>query len=100
MKKVILFIFVAVLLSGCAEYASIIGPSITVAKTGNVTRAGSTLAASYGLEHGTGLSTRSLVEESAEVRECKVVHSAEINKIFFQSLDEIDCTRHDPSIIR
>ena len=69
MKKIILFIFVAVLLNGCAEYTSFLGPSITVAKTGNVTRAGSTLAASYGLEHGTGLSTRSLVEESAELRE-------------------------------
>ena len=45
-------------------------------------------------------SARSLVEESAEVRECKIVHSAEINKIFFQTLDEIDCVRHDPSILR
>ncbi len=100
MKKIILFIFVAVLLNGCAEYTSFLGPSITVAKTGNVTRAGSTLAASYGLEHGTGVSAKSLVEESAEVRECKIVHSAEINKIFFQTLDEIDCVRHDPSILR
>tara|TARA_Y100000590_G_scaffold392919_1_gene470743 strand:+ start:178 stop:480 length:303 start_codon:yes stop_codon:yes gene_type:complete len=100
MKKIILFIFVVVVLNGCAEYTSFLGPSITVAKTGSVTRAGSTLAASYGLEHGTGLSARSIVEESAELRECKVVHSAEINKIFFSTLDEIDCVKHDPSIFR
>ena len=100
MRKIILLLSVILLLNGCAEYSSFLGPSITVAKTGNVTKAGSTLAASYGVEYGTGLSARNLVNESAELRECKVLHSAELNKIFFTTLDEIDCVRHDPSIIR
>ena len=83
MKKIILIIFVGVFLNGCAEYSSLLGPSITVAKTGNVVRAGSTFAASYGIEHGTGLSAQSLVDQGSEVRECKIEHSSELNKIFF-----------------
>ena len=100
MRKIILFIFVSVLLNGCAEYSSFLGPSITVAKTGNITRAGSTLAASYGVEYGTGLSTKELVNESTELRECEILHSAELNQIFFSTLDELDCVRYDPSILR
>ena len=100
MKKIILLIFTAVLLNGCAEYSSFIGPSITVVKTGNVARAGSTLAATYGIEHGTGLSARALVNDSTEVRECLIVHSSELNKIFFSTLDEIDCEKTDLSILR
>ncbi len=26
-----------------------------------------------------------------KIRECEIVHSAEINQIFFETLDEIDC---------
>ncbi len=100
MKKIILLIFAAVILNGCAQYSSLLGPSITVAKTGNVTKAGSTLAASYGVEYGTGISTKALVDESSELRECKTIHSAELNKIFFETLDELDCKRNDPTILR
>ena len=100
MKKFILLIFATALLNGCAEYSSFLGPSITVAKTGNVARAGSTLAASYGVEYGTGISTKTLINESSEIRECKTVHSAELNKIFFDTLDELDCKRNDPTILR
>ena len=100
MKKFILIIFVTVLLNGCAQYSSLLGPSITVAKTGNVTKAGSTLAASYGVEYGTGISTKTLVNESSEIRECKTIHSAELNKIFFDTLDDLDCKRNDPTILR
>ena len=100
MKKIILFIFVAVLLNGCAEYTSFLGPGITVAKTGNVARAGTTLAASYGIEQGTGLSAEALVDGSSELRECQILHSSELNKIFFSTLDEIDCVKTDLSILR
>ena len=100
MKKIILLIFAAVILNGCAQYSSLLGPSITVAKTGNVTKAGSTLAASYGVEYGTGISTKTLVNESSEIRECKTIHSAELNKIFFDTLDDLDCKRNDPTILR
>ncbi len=100
MKKFILLVFATVLLNSCTQYSSFLGPTITVAKTGNVTRAGSTLAASYGVEHGTGISAKKLVNESSELRECKTIHSAELNKIFFDTLDDLDCKRSDPTILR
>ena len=100
MKKIILIISVGIFLNGCTGYTSLLGPTITVAKTGNVVRAGSTLAASYGIEQGTGLSAQSLVDQNSELRECKIEHSSELNKIFFSTLDEIDCIRSDPSILR
>jgi hypothetical protein len=85
MKKFILLIFTTALLNGCAEYSSFLGPTITVAKTGNVAR---------------GISAKTLVNESSELRECKTIHSAELNKIFFDTLDELDCKRNDPTILR
>ena len=100
MKKIILLIFIATIFNGCAEYSSFLGPTITVAKTGNVTRAGSALAASYGVEYGTGISAKTIVNESSELRECQTIHSAELNKIFFETLDELDCKRNDPTILR
>jgi len=94
MKKIILFIFFATVLNGCAEYTALLGPSVTMVTTGNVARAGGSFVASYSIDKS------NLINESSEIRECRTIHSAELNKIFFTTLDEIDCERNDFSILR
>ncbi len=94
MKKIILFILFATVLNGCAEYSALLGPGVTMATTGSVARATGSLAASYTIDKS------ELMDKSSELRECKIIHSAELNEIFFTTLDELDCKRNDFSILR
>ena len=46
------------------------------------------------VEKETGMNTLQYVTEKtmdSEIRECETIHSAEINQIFFETLDVIDC---------
>ena len=55
MKKSIFFVVIFVILNGCAQYSAFLGPSVyTMAKTGNVVQAGTTMVASYGIKKTTG----------------------------------------------
>ena len=94
MKKIFLILTSLFLLNGCAQYSSLVGPGITIATTGNVAKASASLAASN------TLNTSELVKENSKVRECRTTHSAELNEIFFRTLDEFDCIRDDFSILR
>ena len=50
MKKSILLIITLVFLNACAEYTALVGPSITMAKSGSVVKTGTTYATSYGIK--------------------------------------------------
>jgi len=94
MKKIFLILVSLVILNGCAQYTAMIGPSVTMMTTGNVAKAGASLAAS------TTIDKSELIEENTKIRECRTLHTAELNEIFFTTLDEFDCVRNDFSILR
>ena len=50
MKKVFGIIFAVLFLNGCAQTTSMMGPTYTMAKTGSVVQAGSSVATSYGIK--------------------------------------------------
>ena len=54
MKKSIFFVVIFVILNGCAHYSAFVGPVYTMAKTGNIVQAGSSMIASYGIKKTTG----------------------------------------------
>ena len=54
MKKNIFFIIIFIVLNGCAQYSSIVGPTYTMAKTGNLMLTGASVATSYGIKKTTG----------------------------------------------
>lgn len=105
MKKSILLIITLVFLNACAEYTALVGPSITMAKSGSVVQTGTTFATSYGIkktlgqspgEYVTSLirknnSIDSFLTEKENLRECQTTHSSSLSEIFFETLDEIDC---------
>ncbi len=93
MKKIVLLIFCTTLLNNCAQYNSLLGPGITLATTGNVARAGGSLAASYTIDQVD-------IVENTEIRKCQTYHSADLNEIFFTTLDELGCERDDLSILK
>ena len=56
MKKVFVIIFAVLFLNGCAQTTSMMGPTYTMAKTGSVVQAGSSVATSYGIKQALGQS--------------------------------------------
>ena len=54
MKKVFGIIFAVLFLNGCAQTTSMMGPTYTLAKTGSVVQAGSSIASSYGIKSTLG----------------------------------------------
>ncbi len=101
MKKSILLIITLVFLNACAEYTALVGPSITMAKSGSVIQASTSYATSYGIKKTLGLSpTDSLLAQKENVRECQTIHTSSLNEIFFDTLDEIDCLRDPFSILK
>ena len=103
MKKILLLITV-IFLNGCAQSTSFMGPTYTMVKTGSVMQTSSSIATSYGLKQTLGKSPfeyiTSLTNENNKINECRTFHSASLNEIFFETLDEIDCLRDPFSIIK
>ena len=104
MKKIVFLMFAFAILNGCAEYSVFLGPSFTMAKTGSVVHAGNSAAATYGFKRVIGESpgdfVNSFFSKNEETRECQTLHSSNLNEIFFNTLDEIDCFRDPFSILR
>ena len=114
MKKSILLIITLVFLNACAEYTALVGPSLTMAKSGSVVQTGTAYATSYGIKKATGQSPGeyiqtlvrknykidSFLNQKENVRECQTIHTSTLNEIFFDTLDEIDCLRDPFSILR
>ena len=101
MKKSILLITTLVFLNACAEYTALVGPSITMAKSGSVVQTGTTFATSYGIKKTLSQSPiNSLLAQTENVRECQTIHTSPLNEIFFDTLDEIDCFRDPFSILK
>ena len=117
MKKGIFLIITLVFLNACAEYTALVGPSVTMAKSGSVLQSTTSFATSYGIKKTLGqspgeyvlslakknhkLDTLSdknnniILAQNDNIRECETIHSSPLTEIFFDTLDEIDCLR-DP----
>ena len=110
MKKNIFFIIIFIVLNGCAQYSSIVGPAYTMAKTGSPILAGVSAATSYGIKKTTGhtpgehisslVKNDSSLTEEEKYKECQTIHSSSINEVFFETLDEIDCFQDPFSILK
>ena len=96
MKKIFLALIAAIILQGCGPTASIVSTGITIAQSGSTTRAFAASGSGLFIKEKTGKQPLEHVADNtinAELRNCSVSHSAEINQIFFTTLDEFDCEK-------
>ena len=96
MKKIFLSILAAILLQGCGPTASIVGTTITIASSGSTTKAVAATGSGLFIKEKTGKQPIEHIVDNtinAEIRNCSISHSAEINQIFFTTLDEFDCEK-------
>ena len=96
MKKIISYIFVCILLSGCGQYTSMIGPSLTLVESGSIIRA----STSYGSSYSAGIVRQSVTEELKAERICPTYHSSDLSKIFFETQERDNCFFDPMSIYR
>ena len=96
MKKFSLFAMLLLFLQGCGPTASIVSTGFTIAQSGSTTRAVAASGSGLFVKQQTGKQPLEHVADSAfnaDLRKCNINHSAEINEIFFTTLDEFDCEK-------
>ena len=103
MNRILILLLSIVILNGCAQSTSFVGPSYTLVKSGSVIQAGNSVAMSYGFKKAlkqidTNTMITSLVD--SDIRECQTIHSSDLSEIFFDTLEGIDCYRDPFSVFK
>tara|TARA_B000000441_G_C21460160_1_gene186982 strand:- start:147 stop:437 length:291 start_codon:yes stop_codon:yes gene_type:complete len=96
MKKILLTILLLPFLSNCTQYSAIVGPTLTLAETGSLIQATTSLSTSLGVKNV----RQSLTDEIRGENICPTFHSSELSQIFFETLDQMDCEYDPMSIYR
>ena len=96
MKKYLFYLVFCLSLSGCGQYTSMIGPSLTLVETGSVLQA----TTSFGSSYSAGIVRQSVTEELKVERICQTYHSSDLSKIFFETQDRDNCVFDPMSIYR
>ncbi len=70
-NKIFCYFIAAILLSGCVQSTAMIGPTITIASTGNITQAGLSFLTNKAVEEETGMNTVTFVSTKIEENNSK-----------------------------
>ena len=96
MKKIILVALLLPILSNCTQYSAMVGPSITFAQSGSVLQATSSLSSSLAIDKV----KNDYINNLNAVNICPTHHSTELNQIFFETIEQLDCYYDPMSILR
>ena len=96
MKRILLLLFLLPLLSNCTQYSALISPALTLAHTGSLAQASTSLSSSLAINEVKKEYANNLEAE----RICPTVHSSELNAIFFETLEHTGCYYDPLSILR
>ena len=96
MKRIFLLLFLIPVLSNCTQYSAMISPALTLAHTGSLAQASTSLSSSLAINEVKKEYTNNLQAE----RICPTVHSSDLNAIFFETIEEKGCYYDPLSILR
>ncbi len=96
MKKILLMLLLIPLLNNCTQYSAMVGPSYTLIETGNIIQASTSLSSSLVMTAAKTNFANELKNENI----CPTVHTSELNKMFFETLEHLDCFYDPMSIYR
>ena len=96
MKRIFLLLFLIPILSNCTQYSAMISPALTLAHTGSLAQATTSLSSSLAINEVKKEYTNNLQAE----RICPTIHSSDLNAIFFETVEEIGCYYDPLSILR
>ena len=95
MRKIYFLIISFILLTGCAQNLALLGPVISVAKTGGIHQAviGGTI--NHGIKSETGKDVSehvmNLIDKETKDQNCKNVNSNSLQEVFFENSENIEC---------
>ena len=84
------------LLNSCGPFSAAVGPSLTLVNSGSILRASASYASSLSMKKFKEDYTNELNVEKI----CPTVHSSELNEIFFETIEHMDCYFDPMSIHR
>jgi len=84
------------LLNNCGLFPAAVGPSLTLVNSGSILQASASYAGSSVIKKFKEDYTNELNVEKI----CPTVHSSELNKIFFETIEHMDCYFDPMSIHR
>ena len=96
MKKLLLILVLLPILNNCTQYSSLVGPSYTFAETGSILQSTTSFSRSLAAN---SFKTNFKNQISSE-NICQTVHSSELNEIFFETVEQMDCIYDPMSIYR
>ena len=96
MKKIILIFLLIPLLNNCGPYSVAVGPSLTMLNSGSILQASASYAGSSAMKKF----QKNYINELNVEKICPTVHSSELNEIFFETIDHMDCYFDPMSIHR
>ena len=96
MKTILFISLLSMLLSGCGPHsASLVGNGVALVGTNDISRLALSKSTDILIKQKTGKTTFDhLVSNNNfenSLRACEIHNSSELNEIFFETLDEIDC---------
>ena len=93
-KKFFFTLLIIPFLSNCTQYSAMLSPSITLASGGTMTQATTSLSSSLAMNKAKS----SYMAEKKVEKICPTFHTSNLNKIFFETVDQMDCI-YDPMSI-
>ena len=97
MKRIFFLLLLLPILSNCTQYTAVIGPSITLAQTGSFAQASTALSKSIAINE---VKKEYVANSLTAERICPTTHSAELNAIFFETIEHTGCYYDPLSILR
>ncbi|MDB3895269.1 hypothetical protein N9324_04245 [Candidatus Pelagibacter sp.] len=93
MNKFLFILISYMFLNGCAQSVAVLGPAISIAKTGSVQHALVSQTVNSGIKHQTGKNISDHMVDSIESKplDCEVTSSNELHGVFFDDYRNIDC---------
>ena len=84
------------MLSNCTQYSAMISPALTLAHTGSLAQASTSLSSSLAINEVKKEFNNNLEAE----RICPTFHSSELSAVFFETLEHTGCYYDPLSILR
>ena len=97
MKKIYFILILFIFLTGCVQSVALVGPALTIIKTGSIQQALVGESINQGIKKETGKDVSEHVKQffnkDIKDQECKDTNGDPLQEFFFNTFDETDCKK-------
>ena len=97
MKKIYFILVSFIFLTGCVQSVALLGPALTIVKTGSIHQAVVGESINQGIKKETGKNVSEHVmqflDRDLKDQECKNTNGDTLQEIFFNAFDKTDCKK-------